>query len=227
MSNLTFPFPSWPSCPSQRLQRKSLRRMRLCRRAGTANSQCRAALCRAAQQTGRSQRRATTESLKATRAQGQDYPAAAAFIPGFRRPRGAPKLSPQQVLSCYHEIACTLGDGNCSGVDHRLRDLRYHRSVNDAQSRYAFNAKGLIDDRPDTAGANRVVKRVCRLENEVAQIRGAHRAGAGIDLLSPPIGKGGPLHRFRGRAWHLARGHRGQQVRRGNLDRSEPGPGGR
>jgi hypothetical protein len=72
-----------------------------------------------------------------------------------------------------------------------LRDLGYHRSVNNAQSRYAFNAKGLIDDRPDTASADRVVERVCRPKSEVAQIRGVRHAGARIDLLSPPIGKGG------------------------------------
>jgi hypothetical protein len=29
-------------------------------------------------------------------------------------------------LSCYHEIACPLGDRRCGGVDHRLRDLGYH-----------------------------------------------------------------------------------------------------
>ena len=72
-----------------------------------------------------------------------------------------------------------------------MRDFRYYRSVNNAQPLYAFHAKGLIDDRPDTAGPNRVVERVCRPKNEVTQIRGAYRAGARIDLLSPPIGKGG------------------------------------
>jgi hypothetical protein len=64
----------------------------------TANSQCRAALCRAAQQTGRSQRRGRRPKVSGLQSAEAGLPGAA-FIPGFRRPcgasaRGCQKLSP-------------------------------------------------------------------------------------------------------------------------------------
>jgi hypothetical protein len=86
MSKLTFLLPSCPCRPVSAVAAEIAAEHAASAGArATANSQCPAALCRAAQQTGRSQRRRRPESLGATRVQGQDYPATAAFIPEFRR----------------------------------------------------------------------------------------------------------------------------------------------
>src|SRR5438876_9550702 len=61
-------------------------------------------------------------------------------------------------LSCEHEVARLFGYGRDCRVDHCSRNAWQHRGIDDTQTRNAFNVQGFINDRPDTAGADRMVE---------------------------------------------------------------------
>ena len=98
---------------------------------------------------------------------------------------------PGLALSCKHKVACLFGYCRYGGVDHCSRNAWQHRGVNDTQTRNAFNAQSFINDGPDAAGADRMVEGIRRATNEIVLSGNVCPAGARVDFLRSPFGKGG------------------------------------
>jgi len=99
--------------------------------------------------------------------------------------------SPAWPLSCKYKVACLFGYCRYGGVDHCSRNAWQHRGVNDTQTRNAFNAQGFINDGPDAAGADRMMEGIRRATNEIVLRGNVCPAGARVDFLRSPFGKGG------------------------------------
>src|SRR4249919_1894339 len=97
---------------------------------------------------------------------------------------------PAWPLSCKQKVARLFGYCRYGGVDHCSWNAWQHRGVDDTQTRNAFNAQSFINDGPDAAGTDGMVEGIRRATNEIVPSRNVCPAGAGVDFLRSPFGKG-------------------------------------
>ena len=123
------------------------------------------------------------------------------------------------VLAREDQIARPLGHRDRGSVDHRLRDFRQHRCVDDAQARNPLDAERAVDDAADAARADRVMGRVRRAPHEIAAAGRIVSPGPGYTSRARQSANAAAAP-IRGRGRHPPRGDRGRWVRKGNSGRS-------